>query len=320
MNDHGIARRTALAATLALVAAAATAQESFPNKPIELIVPYALGGGVGAMARAFAMEASAQTGQPWVVTPREGGGGIVGFSALARARADGYTVVFSPASPLTNSPFVIAKMPFQAEQIEPVCQVFENVFAIVVPEASPMRTLPDLVARAKAQPGAVSYGHAGQGSIPHLSVAAIERHAQVKFNPIAYRGDAPALTDLMGGTIDFGALGLSTIGGKNLRVLAVFADHKHPAQPDAPTITSFGFPSVSPGLNGLYVPAGTPRPVVERIEAICRAVAGSAGFRDSATKLGQLPQHLDAAPFKARIAATYKAHESLVPDLKLEKQ
>ncbi len=320
MNPSSPWRRRALLASMVLAAGAATAQDAFPSRPIELIVPYALGGGVGAMARAFAMEASAQTGQTWVVTPREGGGGIVGFSALARAKADGYTVVFSPASPLTNSPFVVSKMPFQAEQIEPVCQVFENVFAIVVPEASPVRSLADLVARARARPGAVPYGHAGQASIPHLSVAAVERHAQVRFNPIAYRGDAPALTDLLGGSIDFAALGLSTIGGKNLRVLAVFADRPHPAQPDAPTITSLGYPSVSPGLNGLYVPAGTPRAVVDRIEGICKAVVASAGFRDSAGKLGQLPQYLDATPFKARIAATYKAHESLVPDLKIEKQ
>lgn len=304
---------------LTALATAVQAQD-FPSRPVELIVPYAAGGGVAAMARAFAAEASATSGQTWVVLNREGGGGIVGFAALARAKADGYTVVFSPASPLTNSPFVISRMPFQAEQIEPVCQVFENVFAIVVAESSPIRTLPDLVARAKARPGAVSYGHAGPGSIPHLSVAAVERHSQVKFNAIAYRGDAPALTDVLGGTLDFAALGLSTIGGKPLRVLAVFADQPQPAQPNAPTITSFGYPSVSPGLNGLYVPAGTPRPVVERIEGICKTVAQGAAFRDAAGKMGQLPQWLPAAPFKARIAATFKAHEALVPDLNLEKQ
>lgn len=313
-------RRSLWAPLLLSVLGTAAVAQDFPSKPIELIVPYAAGGGVAAMARAFAAEASAQSGQTWVVHNREGGGGIVGFAALARARPDGYTVVFSPASPLTNSPFVVSKMPFQAEQIEPVCQVFENVFAIVVAESSPIRTLPDLVARAKARPGTVSYGHAGPGSIPHLSVAAVERHSQLQFNAIAYRGDAPALTDLLGGTLDFAALGLSTIGGKPLRVLAVFADQPQPAQPNAPTITSFGYPSVSPGLNGLYVPAGTPRPVMDRIEAICKAVAQGAAFRDAAGKMGQLPQWLPAAPFKARIAATYKAHEALVPDLKLDKQ
>lgn len=299
---------------------AALAQEAYPARPVEVIVPYAAGGGVSAMGRAFAAEAAAQTSQQWVVVNREGAGGVVGFSALARARPDGYTVVFSPASPLTNSPFVVAKMPFEAQQIEPVCQVFENVFAIAVAENSPIKSLPELIARAKAKPGAVSYGHAGAGSIPHLSVASLEKAAGVSFNAAAYRGDAPAMTDVMGGTLDFAALGLSTLVGKNLRVLAVLSDRKQPAMPDAPTITSFGYPSISPGLNGVFVPAGTPRPVMEKIESICKAVTASAGFRDSAGKLTQAPQYLPAAAFKERIAVTYKTHAALVPDLKLEKQ
>lgn len=299
---------------------AASAQDAYPAKPVEVIVPYAAGGGVSAMGRAFAAAAAAQGAQQWVVVNREGGGGVVGFSALARARPDGYTVVFSPASPLTNSPFVVAKMPFEAGQVEPVCQVFENVFAIAVAENSPVKTLPELIAKAKAQPGTVSYGHAGAGSVPHLSVAAIEKAAGVRFTAAAYRGDAPAMTDVMGGTLDFAALGLSTLVGKNLRVLAVLADRPQPAMPQAPLVTSFGYPAISPGLNGVFVPAGTPRPVVERLEAICKSVTASAGFQDSAARLTQAPQYLPAAAFKERIAATYKTHASLVPDLKLEKQ
>jgi tripartite-type tricarboxylate transporter receptor subunit TctC len=304
-----------------LLCATVWAQEAaYPSKVVEVIVPYAAGGGVGAMGRVFAAEAAAQTGQQWVVINREGAGGLVGFSALARAKPDGYTVVFSPASPLTNSPFVVAKMPFTAEQIEPVCQVFENVFAIAVAENSPIKTLPELIAKAKAKPGTVSYGHAGPGSVPHLSIAAIEKAARVSFNALAYRGDAPAMQDLMGGTLDFAALGLSSIGGKNFRVLAVLSDQKHPSMPEAPLVTQFGYPAISPGLNGVYVPAGTPRAVVERIEGICKAVTSAAGFKDNAQKLSQLPQYLPAAQFRDRIASTYKTHATLVPDLKLEKQ
>jgi tripartite-type tricarboxylate transporter receptor subunit TctC len=313
-----IAATTALICT-ALTPLARAEETAYPAKSVELIVPYAAGGGVGAMARVFATEAAALSGQPWVVINREGGGGMVGFSSLARAKPDGYTAVFSPASPLTNLPFLSASMPYQREQFEPVCQVFENVFAIVVLPNSPIHSLRDLVARAKAKPGSLAYGHAGQGSIPHLSVAAIEKHAQVKFNAIPYRGDAPAMLGLLGGAVEFSAIGISSLGGQDLRVLAVLSDQKHPALPDIPTVTQLGYPAISPGLNGVFVPASTPRAVRERLDGWCKAVTASAAFKDGAKKLSQTPQYLSAAAFKARIDGTYKANATLIPALHLDK-
>jgi tripartite-type tricarboxylate transporter receptor subunit TctC len=291
----------------------------YPGQSVQIILPYAAGGGVDAMARLFAREASSDTLQQWVVVNREGAGGVVGFTALARAKPDGYTIMFSPASPLTNAPFVNASMPFKAEEIEPVCQVFENVFAIAVKEDSPIRSVADLLARAQANPGGVSYGHAGPASVPHLSMAAIERATKVKFNAIAYRGDGPMMTDVLAGTLDFSVPAISSIGGKKLRVLAVLADKRQPSMPDVPSIAQLGYPVISPGLNGLYVPAGTPKSVVTQLEGICRKVAASASFTDGAKGLLQVPQYLSAADYSARIASTYKTHASIVPDLKLEK-
>ena len=309
------------AALMALLTSGAGAQTApaYPAHPVEIILPYSAGGGVDAMARAFAREAARDTSQQWVVNNREGAGGVVGFTALARAKPDGKVIMFSPASPLTNSPFVNPNLPFKASEIEPVCQVFENVFAIAVREESPIRSLTELLARGQANPGGVSYGHAGPASVPHLSMAAIERATKIKFNAIAYRGDGPMMTDIMGGTLDFSVPAISSIGGKKLRVLAVLAEKRQPALPDAPSIAELGYPVISPGLNGLYVPAGTPKAVVSQLEGICRKVTGSAGFIDSAKGLLQVPRFLPAAQFKARIAATYKTHATLVPDLKLEK-
>ena len=309
------------AALMALLTSGACAQTApaYPAHPVEIILPYAAGGGVDAMARAFAREAARDTSQQWVVNNREGAGGVVGFTALARAKPDGKVIMFSPASPLTNSPFVNPNLPFKASEIEPVCQVFENVFAIAVREESPIRSLTELLARGQANPGGVSYGHAGPASVPHLSMAAIERATKVKFNAIAYRGDGPMMTDIMGGTLDFSVPAISSIGGKKLRVLAVLAEKRQPALPDAPSIAELGYPVISPGLNGLYVPAGTPKATVSQLESICRKVTGSAAYIDSAKGLLQVPSFLPAAQFKARIAATYKTHATLIPDLKLEK-
>ena len=297
----------------------AGAQDKFPQRSVEVILPYAAGGGVDAMGRAFAREAAQLTGQSWAVVNRDGGAGVIGFSALSRAPADGHTLVFSPASPMTNAPFLTKAMPFRNEQIEPVCQVFENVFAIAVRQDSPIKSLQELIAQAKAQPGKLSYGHAGAGSVPHLGVAAVAKALGVQFNAIPYRGDGAMLPQLMSGELDFGAPGLSSIGGKGLRVLAVLSDKPHPAFPQIPSLTQLGYPAVTPGLNGLYAPAGTPKAVVEQLQTLCQRVLASDGFKQAAQQLQQSPAFLNAAQFKARIDATYRAHAELVPELNLEK-
>ncbi|MEJ7932332.1 tripartite tricarboxylate transporter substrate binding protein [Ramlibacter sp. AN1015] len=324
MRTTSFARTVARAGAAALLACGAVggtlAQEPYPSKSVEVIVPYAAGGGVDAMARAFARQAAQITGQSWAVVNRDGGGGLVGFTAMANAAPDGYKVMFSPASALTNAPFVTRSMPFKAEQIEPVCQVFENVFALAVRPDSPITSLQDLVARAKAEPGKLSYGHAGPASVPHLSVAAMEKAQGLRFNGIPYRGDGAMLPQLLGGQIDFGAPAISSIGGKGLRALAVLSDKRHPALPDVPALTEAGFPAVTPGLNGVYVPAGTPKPVVDKLQGLCKQVLESDEFKKAAQTIQQIPAYLPADAFKQRIDRTYRMHADLVPDLNLEKK
>lgn len=321
VTTSGIQRHLggAIIALAGLIAADAALAQAYPAKPIETIVPYSTGGGVSAMARAFAAEASKVTNVSWVVSNREGGGGVVGFGVLARARPDGYVVAFSPASPLTNSPFINPNMPFKNDQFTPVCQIFENVFAIAVKEDSPIKSLADLIAEAKRRPGEISYGHAGPASIAHMSVAAIERDTGVRFNAVAYQGDGPMMMDTLGGTLGFSAAGISSLSGKALRIIAVFADTRHPTLPNVPSVKELGYKSVTPGLNGLYVPAGTPASVVSYLEDVCQKVTASQGFIDSARTLMQVPAYLPAAKFAARIDETYKMHAALVPDLKLDR-
>ncbi len=300
------------------VALMASAQDKAPRQ-VELILPYAAGGGVDVMGRAFAREAAKLTEQNWVVVNRDGGAGVIGFTALSKAAPDGATLVFSPASPMTNSPFLNKTMPFRNEQIEPVCQVFENVFSIAVRADSPIKSMQDLEARAKAAPGTLSYGHAGNGSVPHMGVAAVAKKQGIQFNAIPFRGDAAMLPQLIGGQLDFAAPALSSIGGKGLRVLAVLADKRHPAMPDAPSLTELGYPNVTPGLNGIYAPAGLPAATVAQLQGLCLKVLSSDGFKQSAQALQQVPAYLEATQFKARIQNTYRAHAELVPDLNLEK-
>ena len=302
-----------------LYAAAAWAQAPYPSKQVELILPYAAGGGVDAMGRAFAREATKIAGSPFVLVNRDGAAGMLGFAALANATPDGYTLVFSPASPLVITPYVARSMPFKVERIEPVCQVFENVFSIAVRQDSPIKSMEDLVARARANPGKLSYGHAGAGSAPHLSVGSIEKALGIKFNQIPYRGDGPMLPQLLGGELDFGAPAISSIGGKNLRVLAVMSDKRHPGVPDAPTLAQLGYPPVEPGLNGVYAAVGTPRAVIDQVQAICQKVVESEDFRKAAQTLQQAPAYLPGAQFKARLERVSRTHAELIPAMNLEK-
>lgn len=315
-------RRILLINLLGLVCAApvtAWTQEKLAPRNVEVVLPYAAGGGVDAMGRAFAREAGRLTGNQWVVVNKDGASGMLGFAALANAPADGGTVVFSPASPLVITPYVVKTVPFKVEKIEPVCQVFENVFAITVKADSPIRSMQDLVERAKAAPGKLSYGHAGTGSVPHLSVASIEKALGIKFNPIPYRGDGGMLPQLMGGQLDFGVPAISSITGKGLRVLAVMSDKPHPGAPDAPTLAQLGYPPVVPGLNGLYVPQGTPKAVVDQLQGVCQKVTESEEFRKTAHTLQQATAYLPAAAFKARLDKVARENAELIPSIGLEK-
>ncbi len=167
MSQAFRALKSSLLLSLACVVtppAVAQGASNYPEQQVEIIVPYAPGGGTDAMARLFAIEAGRITGKTWVVVNREGAGGVVGFTQLSRAKADGHVLAFSPSSPLTNAPFLNPQMPFKNEAIQPICLVFENVFAIAVRNESPYKNLQELVAAAKAKPKGLSYGHAGVGS------------------------------------------------------------------------------------------------------------------------------------------------------------
>jgi tripartite-type tricarboxylate transporter receptor subunit TctC len=251
---------------------------------------------------------------------RDGGGGSIGFGALAAARPDGHTLVFSPATPITNVPHVMKSLPYTFDSFVPVCQVFENVFSIAVVPASPYKTLQELLDAARAQPDRLRYGHAGLGSIPHLSMAALANAAGVKLTQVPYRGDAQLLPQLLGGELEFGVPAISSIGGRGLRVLAVFSDKRHPGEPNAPAVTELGYAYIPPGLNGLYAPRGTPRRMLDTLEAACEQATKSEGFRTQAAKLTQPVVFMKGEDFARRLAADYEMKGKLIREIGLTQE
>jgi len=264
------------------------------------------------------MALAAQLGQPLVVVNRDGMSGTIGFGVLANARPDGYTLGAGPTTPISIAPHLLSDVKYGVESFEYICQSFENVFTISVPLDSPFRSMTELVAAARANPGKLNYGYSGiVGSVPQLSVANFLYRSGLEVSAIPYRGEPAMLTDLVAGRIHFGAPGVAVAIGQRVRVLAVFADSRHPAFPEAATFAELGMPSMPPGFNGLFAPKGTPREVLVVLERACEQAVQSETFRAAAQKLGQRVAYLNGAQFAERAQEDYRYKGELIKALKI---
>ncbi|NBQ38129.1 MAG: tripartite tricarboxylate transporter substrate binding protein, partial [Synechococcus sp.] len=188
-----------------------------------VIVPFQAGQGVDLMARALASEFSKLTSQAFPIVNREGAAATIGFTALAAAKPDGYTVAISPNTPLTIAPHIIKSITYTYDSFVPVCQNFENVMAVFVGPNSPYKTYQELAAAGKAQPGKFSWGTTGVGSLPHLSASAWMAKAGLEATHVPFRGEPQILPQLISNELTFATASISGMVGKGPRPLAVFA-------------------------------------------------------------------------------------------------
>jgi tripartite-type tricarboxylate transporter receptor subunit TctC len=303
-------------AVLLMVSASASAQK-YPTRNVEVIIPFAAGGGVDAIGRAVATSLTEQLGQNFVVDNRTGAGGTLGFGALAAAAPDGYTLGFGPSTPIANAPYLVKGVRYNVESFDYICQVFENVFAIAVGPKSPYKTAQELFAAAGEK--GLTFGHAGLGSIPHLSVENLADALKVKVVHAPFRGDGAMLPVLLGGDLDFGAPAISSIrGNPDIRPLVVFSAKRHPAYPDVPTAAELGVKtSVPPGQNGLYAPKGLPAEVRATLEKACANAVKSESVLKVAGNTGQSVEYLTGQQFHDQTAADYKFKGELIKRLGL---
>jgi tripartite-type tricarboxylate transporter receptor subunit TctC len=306
-----------VAAALCVSVSESPAQGAYPIRPVTVIVPFQAGQGVDVMARALAVELARITGQPFPVINREGAAATIGFTALANAAPDGYTVAISPNTPLTVAPHLLRSVSYTYDAIIPVCQSFENVMAIFVGPGSPYKTMNELVAAGQAQPGKFNWGTTGVGSVPHLSGSALMQVARLSATHIPFRGEPQLLPQLLANEITFAAASVSGMAGRGVRALAVFSDQRHAAFADVPTVVELGYPAGVPGLNGVFVPRGTPEPVLAVLEKACADATASEGFRASAAKLHQRVAYLGRRDFDRRLRADNEEKAKLVRSLNL---
>jgi tripartite-type tricarboxylate transporter receptor subunit TctC len=259
-----------LAAVSACLVACAVLAQEYPSRPVRVVVPFAAGGPNDLIARLVAQKLAESFGQPFPVENRPGAGGNVGTEYVAKSAHDGYTLLSAGPGSLIVNP-LMGKVPYDTQRdFAPIALLARAPNALVAHPALPARSVAELIALARARPGAINYASGGEGSTPHLAAVLFASMAGVELTHVPYKGTAPATTDLIGGQVQIAFLGVPAVlphirSGK-LRVLAVTGLRRSPGLPDVPTVSESGVPGyeVSPWY-GLLAPAGTPRSIVARL-------------------------------------------------------
>lgn len=291
-----------------LSAAPAQAQGAWPDKPLKLVVPYPAGGNADNTARLLATQLGQRLGQQVVVDNRPGGSGTIGAAVVAKAPADGYTLLLD-ATAFTVNPSLFPKLPFDAaKDFAPISLVLQVPLLMVVPANSPFQSVADVAKAARARPGHLTYASAGNGGAQHLAGELFKQGQKVAITHIPYRGGAPALTDLIGGQVDvmFSATTASGpfVKSGKLRALAISSPRRVEGWESVPTVAESGVPGFQVSeWNGLFAPAGTPRPVLERLEAETRAIVASPEMKKRFAELGVQGVGSSAQEFSAFLKA-----------------
>ncbi|MFZ4407662.1 MAG: Bug family tripartite tricarboxylate transporter substrate binding protein [Paracraurococcus sp.] len=304
-------RRAALAGLAAALAAPAMAQGSWPARPLRLIVPFPPGGATDLLARILAERLGARLGQGVVVENRGGAAGVIAAELVSRADPDGYTLFFASIGTASINPNLHAKLSYRPEDLLPVALFADLPNVIVVRGDSPWKTLADMLAAARARPGALAYSSSGSGSSLHLSGEMLKADAGVDILHVPFRGGADTANQLMGGRIDIGVNNLPSVitllRGGQLRALAVTSPDRSPALPAVPTVAESGIPALAgyaaTAWFGLQVPRGTPGAIIERLNAEVNAISAEPATRERVEQLGARTRGGSVAEFTTYIAA-----------------
>ena len=290
-----------LMAVMALSGISATAQE-FPNKPIRIVVPYSPGGGTDAVARMMAQRLSITLGQSVVVENKPGASANIGSEFVARAPADGYTILVT-APNFTTSEALYDKLSWRFDDFIPVIHLVRYANVLVSAPDSKMATVPEMVARAKAAPGMMTYGSAGTGSNSHLAMELLKQRVGINPEHVPYKGSGPLKTDLLGNHLLLGVDGLGgmieLIKNGQVKALAVLAPRRTPLWPDVPSLGDFGINDVDGnGWYGALLPAGTPPAVVAKLHSAFAAALAMPEMRERLMAMGVEPVGGSSESFK----------------------
>jgi tripartite-type tricarboxylate transporter receptor subunit TctC len=280
-----ILNRCTPAMLLALCSFATYAADTYPAKPIRLIVPFGPGGGTDLIARTLSARLTEALGQSVVVDNRAGAGGVIGADLVAKAPADGYTLVMGTPGPLTINPVLTAKMPYTLADFAPIALTTVSPFMLVVNPAVPAKSVKELIALAQAKPNSLNFGSAGNGSVAHLASEQFKALAKVQITHVPYKGGGQSLVDLLAGQIQMVIDNLPTVMPQvklgKLRGLAVGSKKRSALAPEYPTMIEAGVPGYeATTASGVLAPAKTPRAIVVRLNRELNAILGNSEVRE----------------------------------------
>jgi tripartite-type tricarboxylate transporter receptor subunit TctC len=296
--------------------------QTYPSRPVEMIIPFTAGSGLDVNGRAVATSMADQLKQPMIVLNRDGAAGTIGFGALAAASPDGHVIGFGPTTPISNSPYLVKGVKYDADSFSYICQLFETVFVIAVGPGSRFKTAAEVLQAAKQKPNSVTYGSAGLGSVPHLSMANLGQSLGLEFQHVPYRGDALLLPALLRNEIDLAIVAIATIREHpTIRVLATFDDERNDAYPDVATVKELGVKrSVPPGQVGIYGPKGLTSSVQDALSDACVASAKDPNVSRVISTTGQRPKYRTGLQYRQLTVDDYKFKGELIKSLGLLNQ
>jgi tripartite-type tricarboxylate transporter receptor subunit TctC len=288
----------------ALFATAASAQ-TFPEKPVQIIIPFDAGGNTDLMARALQEEMGKALGQPVVPINKAGAGGTLGASELARSKPDGYTVGMVPNGPLTLQPN-IRPLPYGPDSFDYICQTYSVPLFMMVKNDSPFKSVADVVHFAKSNPNGLMYGTSGPGGMLHVSMEAFLRAAGITATHVPFRGTGELTQALLGGTVMLFNETPGIAAANNLRILGAFLPERDPSKPDVPTMKEQGFDLAIPVWGGLVGPKGLGEAALGKLRQACQQAATSEGYKNTAAKLNTPPFYRSGAEFEAFVKQQFQ--------------
>jgi tripartite-type tricarboxylate transporter receptor subunit TctC len=270
------------------------AQTKYPDRPVKVLIGFTAGGGTDVAGRVIAQKLSEAMGQTFVVENRAGASGLIASEAVAKAAADGYTIMVGSQTTLAVAPALYKKFQLDtAKELTGLAMIGISPLVAVVNADSPIKSLKDLIAEAKAKNGTMNFGSGGVGTTPHMAGELLAFNAGIKWVHVAYRGEAPGINDLLGGQIPFMFSNLSVVKGNveagKLRALAVTSARRVPSLPDVPTVAET-FPGFDAATWFVLVgPAGMPREAITRINAETKKIVATADFQQRLDAIGMFP-------------------------------
>lgn len=299
---------------IAATGSAALAAQDYPTRVVQIIVPATAGSSADILGRVLADGLSSRLGKPFIVVDKPGAAGVLGTADVARANADGYTLMHGATYSITVQPLIDKQAGYTVKSFTPICQTFKNDQVVVVPPNSSLKTARDIVEATKRKPGGLNVAVPGIATIPHLAMIAWADQAKVAFNDVPYKGPAEEMQAVRSGQIDFAAVPLTAAAGSRLPMPGIFAEVRNPALPDVPTFKEQGYDVAPLSYGGLLGPAGMPADVTAKLEAACVAVMKS----DAAQKvvkntLQPAGYFADSAGFTRNLATDTAEKNRLVP-------